>query len=103
MAFFDDLAKKAKDVAGDVFDKAKDVAEVAADKAHDVADLAKLNMAISNEQRDLDKNYRAIGQWFVSEFRGEAPDAIRDVLAAVEVNKAKLAELEEKKANLKDD
>lgn len=103
MAFFDNFAKKAKDVAENALDKAKDVAEVAADKAHDVADLAKVNMAISNEQRELDKNYLAIGQWFVNEFQGEAPEAIRDVLAAVEQGKEKLAQLEEQKAKIKED
>lgn len=103
MAFFNDLAKKAKDVAENALDKAKDVAEVAADKAKDAKDLAKVNMAISNEQRELDKNYLAIGQWFVSEFQGEAPEAIRDVLAAVTKGKEKLAELEAQKAAIKSD
>ena len=103
MAFFDNFGKKAKDVAGFAFDKAKDVAEIAADKAKDAAQTTKLNVAISSEQRELDKNYRAIGQWFVSEFQGEAPETIRDVLAAVEQNKAKIAELEAQKAALKED
>ena len=103
MAFLNDFGKKAKNVAGLAFDKAKDVAEIAADKAKDAAQATKLNVAISSEQRELDKNYRAIGQWFVSEFGDNAPEAIRDVLAAVEKNKAKIAELEEKKAALKED
>ena len=98
MAFFDDFSQKAKDFAGVAWDKAKDVGSFAADKAKDVADTAKVNLAISSEQRDLDRNYRSIGQWYVSELQGEAPDAIRDVLVAIEKNKKKLAELEQQKA-----
>ena len=71
MATFNDFAQKARDVAGSAWDKARDVADFAVDKARDVKNLAKLNLEISSEQRDLDKNYRSIGQWYVSEFRGE--------------------------------
>ena len=103
MAFFDDLKNKAQTYAGIAVEKAKDVAEVATDKAKDLADSAKLNMAIASEQRELEKNYRAIGEWFVSEYPGEAPDAVKDVLAAVSAGKAKIAELEAAKAQLKND
>ena len=59
MAFLDDLTKKAKDVAA-----------VAADKARDAAELTKITVAIAGEQREIDKNYRAIGEWFVNEYEG---------------------------------
>ena len=49
MAFFDDLTRKAKDVAA-----------VAADKAKDAAELTKITVAIAGEQREIDKNYRTI-------------------------------------------
>ena len=98
MAFFNNLKNKAQTYAEIAAEKAKDVAEVAADKAKDLADSAKLNMAIASEQRELEKNYRAIGEWFVSEYPGEAPDAVKDVLAAVAAGKAKIAELEAAKA-----
>lgn len=87
MAFsFDELTKKAKDMAA-----------VAADKAKDAAELAKVNVAIAGEQREMDKNYRTIGEWFVSEYEGEIPDAVRDVVEAVNASKAKIAELEASK------
>ena len=81
MAFFEDLTKKTKDLAYVAADKAKDVAAVAADKA---------------------KNYRTIGEWFVSEYEGEIPDAVRDLVEAVNTSKAKIAELEASKPR-KDD
>lgn len=86
MAFFDELTRKAKDVAA-----------VAADKAKDAAELAKINVAIAGEQREIDKNYRTIGEWFVSEYEGEIPDAVRDLVDAVSASKARIAELEASK------
>ena len=68
--------------------KAKDMAAVAADKAKDAAELAKVNVAIAGEQREMDKNYRTIGEWFVSEYEGEIPDAVRDLVEAVNASKA---------------
>lgn len=94
MSFFDNITEKAKMYANIAAEKAKDVAEVAADKAKDVKETAQLTMAIKTEQRELDKNYRAIGQWFASEFEGEVPDAIKDVMAAIEASRAKIEEME---------
>lgn len=93
MAFLDDLTKMAKDVASVAADKAKDAAEM----AKDAAEVAKINMAIAGEQREIDKNYRTIGEWFVSEYEGEIPDAIRELVDTVSASKAKIAELEASK------
>lgn len=102
MAFFEDLTKKTKDLAYVAADKAKDVAAVAADKAKDAAELTRISMAIAGEQREIDKNYRTIGEWFVSEYEGEIPDAVRDLVEAVNTSKAKIVELEASKPR-KDD
>ena len=83
MAFFDDLTKMAKDVA-----------TVAADKTKDAAEQVKLSVAIAGEQKEIDKNYRTIGEWFVNEYKGEIPDAVRELVDAVTASKAKIAELE---------
>ena len=92
MAFFEKLSQKAKDVAEIVAEKAKDAAEVVSEKAKDVGENAKIGMEIMSEQRELEKNYRAIGEWFVSEYEGEIPDAVKDVVAAVNASKAKIEE-----------
>ena len=55
------------------------------------------NVAIAGEQKEIDKNYRAIGEWFVSEYEGEIPDAVREAVEAVNASKAKIAELEASK------
>ena len=97
MSFFENFTEKAKMYANIAAEKARDVAEVAADKAKDVKETAQLTMAIKTEQRELDKNYRAIGQWFASEYEGEIPDAVRELVEAVNASKAKIAELEASK------
>ena len=103
MAFFEQLSKKAKDMAEIVAEKAKDAAEVVSEKAKDVGEAAKANMEILSEQREMEKNYRAIGEWFVSEYEGEIPDAVKDVVAAVNASKARIAELEAAKAAAKEE
>ena len=75
--------------------KAKEVATVAAEKARAAADAAKISAAIITEKRELDKNYRAIGQWYACEYaKDDVPDAIADVMAAVRASQEKIAELQ---------
>ena len=86
MAFFDNLGKKAQDMAS-----------VAGEKAKMAADTAKLNMQIASEQREIEKDYKTIGEWYVAEHAEEAPEAIADVVAAIKAAKEKIAELEDAK------
>ena len=77
--------------------KVKTVANKAADRTKDAAELVKINVAISGEQKEIDKNYRAIGEWFVSEYEGEIPEALQELVEAVNASKAKIEELEASK------
>lgn len=97
MPFSEDLTKKTQQVAGAAVEKAKDLAGTATEMAKAAIDTAKMNMEILSEQREIEKNYRAIGEWFVSEFQGEVPDAVKDVVAAVNASKEKIAHLEASK------
>ena len=66
MGILNDISKKAQEYAGIAVDKARDLAEVAADKAQTLSDTAKTNMAIMNEQRELEKRTTApsaSGSW----------------------------------------
>ena len=96
MAFFEDLKKKAQDVAFIATEKAQEVAAVASEKAQDVAERAKIEYAIAAEKHSIEKNYRAIGEWYVSTVE-TAPDAVADIVAAVRASQAKIAELEASK------
>ena len=97
MAFFDNFSKKVQDVAFVATEKAQQVAAVAGEKANAVADKAKTEYEMASERRSMDKNYRAIGEWFISEYTGEIPDAVKDVVAAVNASKEKIAQLEASK------
>lgn len=94
---FDDLSKKTMDIAAVAADKAKDVAFLAADKAKDVAKLTKISVAIAGEQRELDKTYRTIGEWYVNEYEGEISDSVRELVEAAVAAKARIVELEASK------
>ena len=98
MAFFDNFSKKVQDVAFVATEKAQQVAAVAGEKANAVADKAKTEYEMASERRSMDKNYRAIGEWFISEYTGEIPDAVKDVVAAVIASKERIGELEAAKA-----
>ena len=77
--------------------KVKDVADMAVNQTKDAAELVKINVAIAGEQKEIDKNYRIIGEWFVNEHAGEVPEAIQSAVDAVNASKAKIAELEASK------
>ena len=78
----------------DLTEKSKEVASVVIDKAKTAAELVKINVAIAGEQKEIDKNCLAIGQWFISDYDGEIPEGIRELVDAVNASKAKIAELE---------
>ena len=84
-------------VLNDFTEKAKGVVAAATDKAKDVASVTKINVAIAGEQKEIDKNCLAIGQWFVSDYDGEIPEGVKDLVDAVNASKAKIAELEASK------
>ena len=91
MAFFDNFSKKVQDVAFVATEKAQQVAAVAGEKANAVADKAKTEYEMASERRSMDKNYRAIGEWYVSTLEGDAPEAVADIVAAIKASQEKLA------------
>ena len=70
MEFLDNFGKKVQDVAFIAAEKAQQVAAVASEKASIVADKAKTEYEMAAERRSMDKNYRAIGEWYVSTLEG---------------------------------
>ena len=98
MAFFEDLSRKVQDVAFAAAEKGKEVPAIASEKAQDAADTVKTNVAIAGEQRAIEKNYRAIGEWYVSALEGDAPEAVADIVAAIKDSQDKLAAYEAAKA-----
>lgn len=97
MAFFENLSKKVQDVAYVAAEKGKEVAAVAGEKAQDAAETVKTNVAIAGEQRAIEKNYRAIGEWYVSGLGDAIPEEIADIVKAIRESQAKITELQESK------
>lgn len=98
MAFFDNFSKKVQDVAFVAAEKAQQAAAVAGEKANAAADRAKLEYEMAAERRSMDKNYRALGEWYVSTLEGDAPEAVADIVAAIKNSQEKLAACEAAKA-----
>lgn len=103
MGKFDSFKKKMSDVADKATDKAKDVADKAADKAKDMAEIGKLNMALADKRKDLDKAYTQLGKgYFEKEENLENSEAyleataltkeINDLQEQIEILKNKLPE-----------
>lgn len=79
----------------EVTQKARAAVSTAAVKAREVADSAKISAAIISEKRELDKSYRALGQWYACEHgEGEIPEAVADVMAAIRSSQQKIADLQ---------
>lgn len=98
MEFLDNFGKKVQDVAFIAAEKAQQVAAVASEKASIVADKAKTEYEMAAERRSMDKNYRALGEWYVSTLEGDAPEAVADIVAAIKDSQEKLAAYEAAKA-----
>ena len=98
MAFFDNFSKKVQDVAFVAAEKAQQAAAVAGEKANAAADRAKLEYEMAAERRSMDKNYRALGEWYVSTLEGDAPEAVADIVAAIKASQENLAAYEAAKA-----
>ena len=101
MPFGEDLVRKANDGAAVAADKATDMAAVAADKARETTEKTKISVAIAGEQREIEKNCRLIGEWFINEYEGELPEGVQELADAVAASKARIAELEEQKNAVK--
>ena len=82
MAFVDEFSQKAREFAG-----------AASDMAREAAGNVKTTAAILAEQRELDRNYRAIGQWYVSQLSGDAPASVVDLVTAVRISQERLEAL----------
>jgi len=98
MAFFDNLSKKVQNAATVAGEKTKDIAFAAGEKTKDMAESVKISTAIASEQRAMEKQYRALGEWVANEMADQLPEAVADILAAIKASREKIAELEASRA-----
>ena len=82
MAFFKDFSKTLSSVA-----------QTTANKTKELAGNAKTNLAISAEEREINKHFIALGEWYY-ETNGANPDpAVAETFAAIEACYAKIEQL----------
>jgi len=93
MADFNALFQKAQNLAEGALGKTREVAGAAVDKTRETAARAKVNVEIAGEERKIEKNYRAIGEWFVNEYEGELPEGVRDLAGAIAAARERIEEL----------
>ena len=84
-----------KEFFKNITDRAKEVAVYAGEVAKSAAETAKINVRIANENHNIEKAYKEIGEWFCNEHEGEYPEAIRDIVENIKAAKLRVAELKE--------
>lgn len=90
-----------KDYAGEKAGALKDYAaekagvfmDYAGGKAGAIKDSAAAGVSLMNEKRSLEKNYQALGEWYAAQCGDDAPEAVSDIVRAIRVSQARIAEL----------
>ncbi len=90
MANLEDLKRAAQSAAYTATEKAQVVAAAAGEKAGAVKEVAKTNISLVTEKRNLEKSYQALGEWFAAQCGDDAPEGAADMLAAIRESQEKL-------------
>lgn len=98
MANLEELKRKAQETAYAAAEKAQEAAAVAGEKAGVIKDVAKTNVSLVTEKRNLEKCYQALGEWYAVQLGDEAPEGAADLLKAIRDSQAKLEELKMRKS-----
>lgn len=90
MAFFDDLGKKLSQAG-----------QSAVQKTKEMADIAKLNSAISDEEKRIDNSYLEIGKLYVSLHDAEHEADFDSLIAAIHESEAKVKDYQQQIKDIK--
>ncbi len=93
MAKFEDMKRAAQNAAYTAAEKAQSAASVAGEKAGVVKDVAKTNISLVTEKRNLEKSYQALGEWFAAQCGDDVPEGAADMIAAIRLSQEKLEAL----------
>lgn len=98
MAKFEELKRAAQDAAYTATEKAQVVASAAGEKAGVVKEVAKTNISLVTEKRNLEKAYQALGEWFAAQCGcDDIPEGAADMIAEVRALEDKLETLKNMK------
>ena len=67
------------------------------EKSKDLAENAKINLAISAEEREIEKSYKQLGEWYFNNYGDNCDASQAETTAKI---KASLAKIEELRAQL---
>ncbi len=90
MAFFDDLSKKLSQAS-----------QSAVQKAKEMTDIARINGAISDEEKKINNSYYQIGKLYVSMHETDYEDNFAAVIAAIKESEAKICEYKQQLQDIK--
>lgn len=90
MAFFDDLGKKLSQAG-----------QTAVQKTKEMADIAKLNSAISDEEKRIDGSYLEIGKLYVSLHDAEHEADFDGLIAAIHESEGKIKDYQQQIKDIK--
>ncbi len=93
MAKIEDIKRAAQNAAYTATEKAQGVAAAAGEKAGVVKEVAKTNISLVTEKRNLEKSYQALGEWFAAQCGDDVPEGAEDMIAAIRLTQEKLEKL----------
>ncbi len=94
MSRFEDIKRTAQNVAYTATEKVQEAAAVAGEKAGTVREVAKTNVSLMTEKRNLEKAYQALGEWYAAQMgRSDAPEGAADLIASIRASEDKLGRL----------
>lgn len=79
-------------ILNDLSKKLSNVAQTTVQVSKDLAGSAKVTLAVSAEEREIEKAYRALGHWYYTT-RGENPEEAGDYLDIIDTSLRKIREI----------
>ena len=79
-------------ILNDLSKKLSEVAQTTVQVSKELAGSAKATLAISAEEREIEKAYRALGQWYYST-KGENPEEAAEFIETVDTSLRKIREI----------
>ena len=81
-------------ILNDLSKKLSNVAQTTVQVSKDLAGSAKVTLAVSAEEREIEKAYRALGHWYYTT-RGENPEEAGEYLDIIDTSLRKIREIRE--------
>ena len=98
MAKIEEIKRAAQNAAYTATEKAQGMAAVAGEKANAVKEVAKTNISLVTEKRNLEKAYQALGEWYAAQLGEDVPEGAENLVAAIRLTQQNLETLKNLKS-----